>query len=42
MVFALAAGDLFKLDAPSEFEETIISKCVDQYIAVTAAKDTSA
>ncbi|KAJ6437350.1 benzoate 4-monooxygenase cytochrome P450 [Purpureocillium lavendulum] len=38
MVFALAAGDLFKLDAPGEFEETIISKCVDQYIAVTAAK----
>ncbi|KYK57650.1 Armadillo-type fold protein [Drechmeria coniospora] len=38
MVFALAAGDLFKLEAPSEFEETIISKCVDQYIAVTAAK----
>ncbi|KOS23332.1 26S proteasome regulatory subunit rpn2 [Escovopsis weberi] len=38
MVFALAAGDLFKLDAPSEFEETIISKCVDQYIAITAAK----
>ncbi|KAI5458240.1 armadillo-type protein [Mariannaea sp. PMI_226] len=38
MVFALAAGDLFKLDAPGEFEETIISKCIDQYIAVTAAK----
>lgn len=38
MVFALAAGDLFKLDAPGEFEETIISKCVDQYIAATAAK----
>lgn len=38
MVFALAAGDLFKLDSPSEFEETIISKCVDQYIAVTAAQ----
>ncbi|PFH62660.1 hypothetical protein XA68_12531 [Ophiocordyceps unilateralis] len=37
MAFALAAGDLFKLDAPGEFEETIISKCVDQYIAVTAA-----
>ncbi|KAH6847549.1 armadillo-type protein [Chaetomium sp. MPI-CAGE-AT-0009] len=33
MTFALAAGPLFKLDAPSEFEETIISKCVDQYIA---------
>jgi len=39
MVFALAAGDLFKLDAPGEFEETIISKCVDQYIATTAAKN---
>lgn len=38
MVFALAAGDLFKLDNPGEFEETIISRCVDQYIAVTAAK----
>ncbi|KAG4263962.1 26S proteasome regulatory subunit N2 [Fusarium proliferatum] len=38
MVFALAAGDLFKLDSPGEFEETIISKCVDQYIAVNAAK----
>ena len=38
MVFALAAGDLFKLDVPGEFEETIISKCVDQYIAVTSAK----
>lgn len=38
MVFALAAGDLFKLDDPSEFEETIISKCVDQYIAVNAAR----
>jgi 26S proteasome regulatory subunit N2 len=39
MVFALAAGDLFKLDAPGEFEETIIAKCVDQYISVTAAKN---
>lgn len=38
MVFSLAAGDLFKLDAPGEFEDTIISKCVDQYIAITAAK----
>ncbi|KAK7753087.1 proteasome regulatory particle base subunit [Diatrype stigma] len=33
MFFALAAGDLFKLDSPGEFEETIISKCVDHYIA---------
>ncbi|CAI6096201.1 hypothetical protein V2G26_008019 [Clonostachys chloroleuca] len=39
MVFALAAGDLFKLDAHGEFEETIISKCVDQYIATSAAKN---
>ncbi|ELQ33180.1 hypothetical protein MCOR27_007317 [Pyricularia oryzae] len=36
MTFALAAGDLFKLDAPGEFEETIISKCIDQYIAVSS------
>ncbi|KAI8623245.1 26S proteasome regulatory subunit rpn2 [Xylariaceae sp. FL1651] len=33
MFFALAAGNLFKLDNPGEFEETIISKCVDHYIA---------
>lgn len=38
MKFALSAGDLFKLEAPGEFEETIISKCVDQYIAVTTAQ----
>lgn len=37
MTFALAAGDLFKIDAPGEFEETIISKCVDQYIALSSA-----
>jgi 26S proteasome regulatory subunit N2 len=36
MTFALGAGDLFGLDHPGEFEETIISKCVDQYIAVSA------
>lgn len=42
MSFALAAGDLFKLDSPGEFENTIISKCVDRYIAVTAAKNTPA
>lgn len=40
MTFALAAGPLFKLDAPGEFEETIISKCVDQYIAVLSARHT--
>jgi 26S proteasome regulatory subunit N2 len=38
MTFALAAGDLFKLDAPGEFEETIISKCIDQYITLSAAQ----
>lgn len=42
MTFALAAGDLFKLDAPGEFEETIISKCVDQYIAVSSSRHTPA
>ena len=36
MTFALAAGDLFRLDSPGEFEETIISKCIDQYIAVSS------
>ncbi|RFU30351.1 hypothetical protein B7463_g5995, partial [Scytalidium lignicola] len=36
MTFALGAGDLFKLDNHGEFEETIISKCIDQYIAMSA------
>ncbi|KAI9647138.1 proteasome regulatory particle base subunit [Ciborinia camelliae] len=36
MTFALGAGDLFQLDNPGEFEETIISKCVDTYISVSA------
>lgn len=38
MSFALGAGDLFRLDHEGEFEETIISKCVDTYISVTAAQ----
>ncbi|KAK4642596.1 proteasome regulatory particle base subunit [Podospora bellae-mahoneyi] len=38
MTFALAAGPLFNFDAPGEFEETILSKCVDQYIAVSSAR----
>jgi 26S proteasome regulatory subunit N2 len=37
MTFALGAGDLFKLDRPGEFEETIISRCVDQYIVASAS-----
>src|SRR5690606_11140545 len=40
MTFALGAGDLFKLDSGGEFEETIISKCVDQYIALSASNQT--
>lgn len=38
MTFALGAGDLFKLDKEGEFEETIISKCVDTYINVSASR----
>ena len=40
MIFALGAGDLFKLDNGGEFEETIISRCVDTYITVSAASHT--
>ena len=36
MVFALGAGKLFKLDTEGEFEDTIISKCVDTYIALSS------
>lgn len=35
MTFALRAGDLFQLHNGGEFEDTIISKCVDQYIALS-------
>ena len=35
MVFALGAGKLFELDHEGEFEDTIISKCVDTYIALS-------
>lgn len=35
MVFALGAGKLFDLDREGEFEDTIISKCVDTYIALS-------
>ena len=37
MLFALGAGRLFDLDRAGEFEDTIISKCVDTYIALSAA-----
>lgn len=35
MVFALGAGKLFDLDHEGEFEDTIISKCIDSYIALS-------
>jgi 26S proteasome regulatory subunit N2 len=41
MTFALGAGDLFELDNEGEFEETIISRCVDTYISVSAARHTA-
>ncbi|KAI9894905.1 MAG: proteasome regulatory particle base subunit [Vezdaea aestivalis] len=41
MKFALGAGNLFRLDKQGEFEETIISKCIDTYIAMSAIKDTA-
>ena len=36
MVFALGAGKLFDITHDGEFEDTIISKCVDTYIALSA------
>lgn len=35
MIFALGAGKLFDIDHEGEFEDTIISKCVDTYIALS-------
>lgn len=40
MIFALGAGDLFDLDHDGEFEDTIISKCVDTYIALSDTSST--
>ena len=39
MAFALGAGKYFRLDNPGEFEDTIISKCVDTYIALSVSRD---
>ena len=41
MVFALGAGKLFDLDHEGEFEDTIISKCVDTYIALSDTAPTT-
>ncbi|KAL8719408.1 MAG: hypothetical protein Q9225_003573 [Loekoesia sp. 1 TL-2023] len=37
MIFALGAGKLFDIDHEGEFEDTIISKCVDTYIALSGS-----
>lgn len=39
MAFALGAGKYLKLDNAGEFEDTIISKCLDTYIALSASRD---
>ncbi|KAL9625002.1 MAG: hypothetical protein Q9160_000731 [Pyrenula sp. 1 TL-2023] len=39
MAFALGAGKLFNLDYAGEFEDTIISRCVDTFIALSAMND---
>ncbi|KAF2402841.1 26S proteasome regulatory complex, non-ATPase subcomplex, Rpn2/Psmd1 subunit [Trichodelitschia bisporula] len=36
MQFALCAGKLFNLDSPGEYENTIITKCIDTYILLSA------
>ncbi|RMD39357.1 hypothetical protein DV735_g5776, partial [Chaetothyriales sp. CBS 134920] len=39
MAFALGAGKYFQIDKPGEFEDTIISKCVDTWIGLSARRD---
>jgi 26S proteasome regulatory subunit N2 len=41
MAFALGAGKHLSLDRTGEFEDTIISKCVDTYIALSAGRGPS-
>ncbi|KAF2667005.1 26S proteasome regulatory complex, non-ATPase subcomplex, Rpn2/Psmd1 subunit [Microthyrium microscopicum] len=41
MTFALSAGKLFDLDHPSEYEDTIIARCIDTYITLSAMKNPS-
>lgn len=36
MVFALAAGPRFQMDRAAEYEETIVAKCIDTWIALYA------
>ena len=39
MAFALGAGKFFDINHAGEFEDTIISKCVDTFIALSANRD---
>ena len=39
MAFALGAGKLFNIERAGEFEDTIISKCVDTFITLSASRD---
>lgn len=39
MAFALGAGKYLNLENAGEFEDTIISKCLDTYIALSASRD---
>ncbi|MCJ1308853.1 proteasome regulatory particle base subunit [Agyrium rufum] len=39
MIFALGAGKLFEIDKGGEFEDTIISNCVDKYIMISALRN---
>ena len=38
MNFALCAGKLFNIDKEGEYEDTIISKCIDTYIVLSASQ----
>ncbi|KAF8442751.1 armadillo-type protein [Terfezia claveryi] len=40
MAFALGAGDLFHITAKSEYEETMIEKCIEKYIAISTQNAT--
>lgn len=39
MMFALGAGGLFDISAKDEYVDTIISKCIDEYISTSAHND---
>ena len=41
MIFALGAGKLFNIDSQGEYEDTIISRCVDTYIAFSSQSSPS-